>query len=147
MTHKVDYKKIRTDIINGKKRCIYMKPKGKREYVKSGGEFVSLSAYIKTLQKKNKKKGGGDGEGDEEVNENRRYYGPDTSPVNSRQSSPQSSPRAATKTNSATLSANVPHNRTQSNNTHAPYENYDDINRMALRYLEEKSQKKLHNNV
>jgi hypothetical protein len=62
MTNKVDYKKIRTDIINGKKRCIYMKPKGKREYVKSGGEFVSLSAYIKTLQKKNKKKGGGDGE-------------------------------------------------------------------------------------
>ena len=59
MTNKVDYKKIRTDIINGKKRCIYMKPKGKREYVKSGGEFVSLSAYIKTLQKKNKKKGGG----------------------------------------------------------------------------------------
>jgi hypothetical protein len=57
--HNVDYKKIRTDIINGKKRCIYMKPKGKREYVKSGGEFVSLSAYIKTLQKKNKKKVGG----------------------------------------------------------------------------------------
>jgi hypothetical protein len=56
--HNVDYKKIRTDIINGKKRCIYMKPKGKREYVKSGGEFVLLSAYIKTLQKKNKKKGG-----------------------------------------------------------------------------------------
>jgi hypothetical protein len=59
MADKMDYKKIRTDIINGKKRCIYMKPKGKREYVKSGGEFVSLSAYIKTLQKKNKKKGGG----------------------------------------------------------------------------------------
>jgi hypothetical protein len=77
MTTKVDYKKIRTDIINGKKRCIYMKPKGKREYVKSGGEFVSLSAYIKTLQKKNKKKGGGDGEEDD------KYYGPDNSPVNS----------------------------------------------------------------
>jgi hypothetical protein len=44
--HNVDYKKIRTDIINGKKRCIYMKLKGKREYVKSGGEFVSLSAYL-----------------------------------------------------------------------------------------------------
>jgi hypothetical protein len=54
----MDYKKIRTDIINGKKRCIYMKPKGKREYVKSGGEFVSLSVYIKTLQKKMKIKGG-----------------------------------------------------------------------------------------
>jgi hypothetical protein len=62
MADKMDYKKIRTDIINGKKRCVYMKPKGKREYVKSGGEFVSLSAYIKTLQKKNKKKGGGDGD-------------------------------------------------------------------------------------
>jgi hypothetical protein len=87
MTHKVDYKKIRTDIINGKKRCIYMKPKGKREYVKSGGEFVSLSAYIKTLQKKNKKKGGGDGDED--------YQGPQV-PQNSRQSSPQSSPRKET---------------------------------------------------
>jgi hypothetical protein len=77
MTNKVDYKKIRTDIINGKKRCIYMKPKGKREYVKSGGEFVSLSAYIKTLQKKNKKKGGGDGD------EGEYYPVPDNSPVNS----------------------------------------------------------------
>jgi hypothetical protein len=73
MTNKVDYKKIRTDIINGKKRCIYMKPKGKREYVKSGGEFISLSAYIKTLQKKNKKKGGGDGEEE-------GYQGPQNSP-------------------------------------------------------------------
>ena len=53
------YIKVRTDIINGKKRCIYMKPKGKREYVKSGGDFVLLSAYIKALQKKIKNKGGG----------------------------------------------------------------------------------------
>jgi hypothetical protein len=91
--HNVDYKKIRTDIINGKKRCIYMKPKGKREYVKSGGEFVSLSAYIKTLQKKNKKKGGGDGEGDEDVPQTHRYFGPEPSPV----SSPVNSPRNNTK--------------------------------------------------
>jgi hypothetical protein len=54
----VNYKKIRTDIINGKKRCIYMKPKGKREYVKSNGEFVLLSVYIKKMQKKMKIKGG-----------------------------------------------------------------------------------------
>ena len=54
----VNYKKIRTDIINGKKRCIYMKPKGKREYVKSKGEFVLLSVYIKKMQKKMKIKGG-----------------------------------------------------------------------------------------
>ena len=54
----VNYKKFRTDIINGKKRCIYMKPKGKREYVKSKGEFVLLSVYIKKMQKKMKIKGG-----------------------------------------------------------------------------------------
>ena len=54
----VNYKKIRTDIINGKKRCIYMKPKGKREYVKRKGEFVLLSVYIKKMQKKMKIKGG-----------------------------------------------------------------------------------------
>lgn len=54
----VNYKKIRTDIINGKKRCIYMKPKGKREYVKSKGEFVLLSVHIKKMQKKMKIKGG-----------------------------------------------------------------------------------------
>ena len=56
----VNYKKFRTDIINGKKRCIYMKPKGKREYVKSKGEFVLLSVYIKKMQKKMKIKRGGD---------------------------------------------------------------------------------------
>lgn len=54
----VNYKKIRTDIINGKKRCIYIKLKGKREYVKSKGEFVLLSVYIKKMQKKYKNKGG-----------------------------------------------------------------------------------------
>ena len=54
----INYKKIRTDIINGKKRCIYIKLKGKREYVKSKGEFVLLSVYIKKMQKKYKNKGG-----------------------------------------------------------------------------------------
>lgn len=54
----MSYKKVRTDVINGKKRCIYMKPKGKREYVKSNGEFVLLSAYMKAIQKKYKNKGG-----------------------------------------------------------------------------------------
>jgi hypothetical protein len=59
MTNKIiNYKKIRTDIINGKKRCIYIKLKGKREYVKSKGEFVLLSVYIKKMQKKYKNKGG-----------------------------------------------------------------------------------------
>jgi hypothetical protein len=132
MTHKVDYKKIRTDIINGKKRCIYMKPKGKREYVKSGGEFVSLSAYIKTLQKKNKKKGGGDGEGYVEG-----YYGPYNSPQSSPRIHTQELPNgwemrttadnktyyynihtgAATMTNPLTLPANVSDGRTQTQNT------------------------------
>jgi hypothetical protein len=131
MTNKVDYKKIRTDIINGKKRCIYMKPKGKREYVKSGGEFVSLSAYIKTLQKKNKKKGGGDGDNE--------YYGPDNSPVTSPRnySTTPQLPNgwemrttadnktyyynihtgAATMTNPLTLPATVSNSRTPTQNT------------------------------
>jgi hypothetical protein len=108
MTNKVDYKKIRTDIINGKKRCIYMKPKGKREYVKSGGEFVSLSAYIKTLQKKNKKKGGGDGEGDEVP------------------------ARVATTTNPPTALFPASVYRPSD-----PYEGYKDINEMALKYANE----------
>jgi hypothetical protein len=47
----VNYKKIRTDIINGKKKCIYMKPKGTREYVKSKGEYVLLSVYAKRVAK------------------------------------------------------------------------------------------------
>ena len=54
----VNYKKIRTILVYGKKKCIYMKPKGKREYVKSKGEFVLLSVYIKKMQKKMKIKGG-----------------------------------------------------------------------------------------
>ena len=54
----VNYKKIRTILVYGKKKCIYMKPKGKQEYVKSKGEFVLLSVYIKKMQKKYKNKGG-----------------------------------------------------------------------------------------
>jgi len=57
MANKKDnYKKIRTILVYGKKKCIYMKPKGTREYVKSKGEFVLLSVYIKKMQKKNKKR-------------------------------------------------------------------------------------------
>jgi hypothetical protein len=144
MTDKMDYKKIRTDIINGKKRCIYMKPKGKREYVKSGGEFVSLSAYIKTLQKKNKKKGGGDGEDstteqlpkgwvmkESKTYPGRHYYANDkgestwinpsrvASGIDAPDTSPASSPRRAS----------------QSNNTREPYKAYNEINKMALAYV------------
>jgi len=47
----VNYKKIRTILVYGKKKCIYMKPKGTREYVKSKGEFVLLSVYAKRVAK------------------------------------------------------------------------------------------------
>jgi len=48
---KDNYKKIRTILVYGKKRCIYMKPKGTREYVKSKGEYVLLSVYAKRVEK------------------------------------------------------------------------------------------------
>jgi len=52
MANKKDnYKKIRTILVYGKKKCIYMKPKGTREYVKSKGEFVLLSVYAKRVEK------------------------------------------------------------------------------------------------
>ena len=52
MANKKDnYKKIRTILVYGKKKCIYMKPKGTREYVKSKGEYVLLSVYAKRVEK------------------------------------------------------------------------------------------------
>jgi dipeptide/tripeptide permease len=47
----MSYKKIKTILVYGKKKCIYMKPKGTREYVKSKGDFVLLSVYIKRVAK------------------------------------------------------------------------------------------------
>jgi len=52
----MSYKKIKTIIVYGKKKCIYMKPKGTREYVKSKGDFVLLSVYIKRVAKIAEKK-------------------------------------------------------------------------------------------
>jgi len=49
--YKGNYKKIRTILVYGKKKCIYMKPKGTREYVKSKGEYVLLSVYAKRVEK------------------------------------------------------------------------------------------------
>jgi hypothetical protein len=49
MVNKVNYKKIKMLIINGKKRSIYMKENGRREYIKSKGKFVLLSAYLKKV--------------------------------------------------------------------------------------------------
>ena len=45
----MNYKKVRTVFINDKKKVIYAKPKGTREYVKSKGEMVLLSAYLKKV--------------------------------------------------------------------------------------------------
>ena len=36
----MSYKKVKTVLVYGKKKCIYMKPKGTREYVKSKRKFV-----------------------------------------------------------------------------------------------------------
>jgi len=47
----MSYKKVRTIFINDKKKVIYMKPKGTREYVKSNGEMVLLTSYIKRVEK------------------------------------------------------------------------------------------------
>ena len=47
----MSYKKVKTVFIFDKPKCIYMKPKGTREYVKSKGEMVLLSAYIKKADK------------------------------------------------------------------------------------------------
>jgi hypothetical protein len=52
----MSYKKIKTILVYGKKKCIYMKPKGTREYVKSKGDFVLLSVYIKRVAKIAEKK-------------------------------------------------------------------------------------------
>jgi len=53
------YNKIKTVIINGKKKCIYMKPRGTREYVKYNKEFILLNRYIKLISKNLKKQKGG----------------------------------------------------------------------------------------
>ena len=48
----MSYKKVKTVLVYGKKKCIYMKPKGTREYVKSKGEYVLLPVYVKRVAKK-----------------------------------------------------------------------------------------------
>jgi len=47
----MSYKKVRTVFIDDKKKVIYMKPKGTREYVKSKGEMVLLTSYLKKVEK------------------------------------------------------------------------------------------------
>jgi hypothetical protein len=47
----MSYKKIKTILVYGKKKCIYMKPKGTRNYVKSKGEYVLLPVYLKRVAK------------------------------------------------------------------------------------------------
>jgi hypothetical protein len=59
MNKMVQYNKIKTVIINGRKKCIYMKPRGTREYVKYNKEFILLNRYIKLISKKLKKQKGG----------------------------------------------------------------------------------------
>jgi len=46
-----NYKKVKTAVVCGKKKCIYMKSKGTREYVKSKGEYVLLPVYVKRVAK------------------------------------------------------------------------------------------------
>lgn len=47
----MSFKKVKTIYIFDKPKCIYMKPKGTREYVKSKGEMVLLSVYMKKAEK------------------------------------------------------------------------------------------------
>ena len=47
----MSYKKVKTVLVYGKKKCIYIKPKGTREYVKSKGEYVLLPVYVKRVAK------------------------------------------------------------------------------------------------
>lgn len=47
----MSFKKVKTVFIFDKPKCIYMKPKGTREYVKSKGEMVLLSVYLKRAEK------------------------------------------------------------------------------------------------
>lgn len=47
----MSFKKVKTVYIFDKPKCIYMKPKGTREYVKSKGEMVLLSVYMKKAEK------------------------------------------------------------------------------------------------
>jgi hypothetical protein len=47
----MSYKKIKTILVYGKKKCIFMKQKGTREYVKSKGEYVLLPVYVKRVAK------------------------------------------------------------------------------------------------
>lgn len=61
MINKVKYIKIRKETINGKSRCIYMKPKDAREYVRYNKEYLLLNRYLKLSSKnliKKIKKGG-----------------------------------------------------------------------------------------
>lgn len=55
----VQYNKIKTVIINGRNKCIFMKPRGTREYVKYNKEFILLNRYIKLISKNLKKQKGG----------------------------------------------------------------------------------------
>ena len=57
----IQYNKIKTVLINGKKKCIYMKPRGTREYVRHNKEFILLNRYLKLISKKLKKQKGGVG--------------------------------------------------------------------------------------
>lgn len=59
MNKKIQYNKIKTVLINGKKKCIYMKPRGTREYVRHNKEFILLNRYLKLISKKLKKQKGG----------------------------------------------------------------------------------------
>ena len=47
------YDKVKTRVIEGKKKCIYKKPKGNKEYVKGFGKMRSVESYIKLCKNLN----------------------------------------------------------------------------------------------
>ena len=50
------YNKIKTSLINGRKRNIYTKKNSRKKYIKSKGRMINLKTYLKTVKKK---RGGG----------------------------------------------------------------------------------------
>ena len=46
------YNKIKTSLINGRKRNIYTKKNSRKKYIKSKGRMINLKTYLKTVKKK-----------------------------------------------------------------------------------------------
>ena len=50
------YTKIKTSLINGRKRNIYTKKNSRKKYIKSKGRMMNLKTYLKTVKKKKRRR-------------------------------------------------------------------------------------------